>query len=260
MKIVNVKIRSWEEPKEFDSHGLDLQEGDNVVVETEQGLEIGRVVSLCEAEKKGENPRPVLRKAIDNDSKKLKYYEDKKREVSEFAREKIEKQGLAMKLVDVHFAFDGSRITFAFTALGRIDFRELLRDLTRHFQKSIRLQQIGSRDEAKCLGGYGMCGREICCARFLGELRSVTTDMARLQETTHKGSEKNSGLCGRLKCCLAYESAIYEELEREMPEIDSEIKTPQGKGVVVGRNILNQSVRVKLQKSGLEVEVPLKKD
>lgn len=256
MKVISVKIKSWEDAKDYESRGLDLKKGDQVVVETEQGLEAGKVVHIYKTDKKLKL-KPILRKAIDNDLKKIRHYKEKKEEILKAAREKIEKHGLDMKLVDIHFAFDGSRITFAFTADGRVDFRDLLKDLTRSFQKSIRLQQIGSRDEAKGLGGYGMCGREICCARFLDELKSVTTDMARLQETTHKGSEKNSGLCGRLKCCLAYEAEMYQELARKLPEIDEKIKTSKGKGVVIGRNILNRTIRVRLE-DGAEIEVPVK--
>lgn len=259
MKIVGVKIKSWEEAEDFQPRDLVLERGDQVIVETEQGLEVGKVVRIYETDKKrGNELKPVLRKVIDSDLKKIKYYKDKKEDILAAAREKIERHNLPMKLLDIHLAFDGSQIAFAFTAEGRVDFRELLKDLTHHFQKSIRLQQIGSRDEAKGSGGYGMCGREICCARFLSELKSVTTDMARLQEMTHKGSEKNSGLCGRLKCCLAYEYEMYEELARKMPEIDKEIKTPQGKGVVVSRNILTQTVKVRLG-DGIEVEMPIKK-
>lgn len=255
MKVVSIQIRAWEDAEEFNPRDLELKIGDQVIVETGQGLEAGEVVRIYNTKQKHEaDLRPVLRKAIESDLKKIEYYREKKDEIFETAKAKMESHNLSMKLVDVHFAFDGSRITFAFTADGRIDFRELLRDLTRHFQKSIRLQQIGSRDEAKGLGGYGMCGREICCARFLDELKSVTTDMARLQEMTHKGSEKNSGLCGRLKCCLAYEADMYQELANKMPGLNERIKTPKGKGVVVARNILSRTVKVRLEDGG-EIEI-----
>ncbi len=257
MKIVGVKIRAWEAIEDFDPRDLNLAEDDYVVVETEQGLEAGKVVYVHDIDQKSAQIKPILRRALGSDLQKIEYYQKKKGEIFEIAKEKIKKHDLPMKLVDVHFAFDGSRITFAFTAEGRIDFRDLLKDLTRHSQKSIRLQQIGSRDETKSLGGYGMCGREICCTRFLDELKSVTTDMARLQETTQKGSEKNSGLCGRLKCCLAYEAEAYRDLARGMPEVLEEIKTKQGKGVVVSRNLLNRTIKAKLHKDNAEIEVPI---
>lgn len=259
MKIIGVKIRSWEPVENYHPRDLDIQLGDYVILESEQGLEAGRVVYVLEKEEKEpENLRPILRKAIESDLKKIRYYQQKRMEIFEIAREKIKKHDLEMKLVDIHFAFDGSKLTFAFTAEGRIDFRDLLRDLTRHFQKSIRLQQIGSRDETKGIGGFGMCGREICCARFLDTLKSVTTDMARLQETTQKGSEKNSGLCGRLKCCLAFEAELYAELAQDVPGVLEEVKTEQGKGIVIGRNLLAGTLKVKLDKDDSEIEVPIK--
>lgn len=258
MQVVSVKIKSWGALEEFNPRDLNLRENDAVIVETEQGLELGRVLYVRESveEKLVTALKPVLRKAVNTDLEKIQYYETKKDETVKIFQEKIKEYKLTMKLVDVHFALDGSRITFAFTAEGRIDFRNLLKDLTHHFQKSIRLQQVGSRDGAKVVGGYGMCGREICCSRFLEELKSVTTDMARLQEMTHKGSEKNSGLCGRLKCCLAYEADMYEELARQMPEINEVVNTPQGKGIVVSRNLLAQKIKVKLSQDGTEIEIP----
>jgi len=258
MQIVGVKIKPWEAVEDFDPRDLDLVQDDYVVLETEQGLEVGKVIYVQKESDKSKKIKPILRKAVGSDVQKIEYYQKKKGEIFSVAKTKITKYDLPMKLVDVHFAFDGSRITFAFTAEGRIDFRDLLKDLTRHFQKSIRLQQIGSRDETKGLGGYGMCGREICCTKFLDELKSVTTDMARLQETTQKGSEKNSGLCGRLKCCLAYEAEAYKDLARGMPEVLEEIKTEKGKGVVISRNLLSRTVKVKLKKDNVEIEIPIK--
>ncbi len=258
MKVIGVKIKSWEPVLEFNPRDLKIKRDDYVILESDQGLEAGKVLYVQEVPEMGEELRPVLRKAIESDLKKIRYYLRKKQEIFEMARAKIKEHNLEMKLVDVHFVFDGSKLTLAFTAEGRIDFRDLLKDLTRHFQKSIRLQQIGSRDEAKGTGGYGMCGREICCARFLNELKSVTTDMARLQETTQKGSEKNSGLCGRLKCCLAYEAEFYADLAKGTPQVLEEVKTKLGKGVVIGRNLLNGILKVKLAKDGSEVELPWK--
>jgi cell fate regulator YaaT (PSP1 superfamily) len=163
-----------------------------------------------------------------------------------------------MKLVDVFFSFDGSRLTFTFTAETRVDFRRLVRELTRTFQKSIRLQQIGSRDEAKAVGAVAMCGQEVCCKRFLGKFASITTDMARVQQMTHRGSERISGVCGRLMCCLNYEAEQYQAWLAKMPALGSIVKTKQGKGKVIDRNLPQQKVRVLLDdKEHTQIEVSL---
>jgi len=256
MQLVGVKIKSWEAAQEFNPRDLKLKENEAVVVETDQGLEVGRVVYILDQVKEAIalSAEPILRKAMAADLEKEEYYAEKKAEAYKIVQEKTRQYHLEMKLVDVHFSFDGGRVTFAFIAEGRIDFRDLLKDLTRHFQKSIRLQQVGSRDSARVIGGYGTCGREICCSRFLGELKSVTTDMARAQEMTHKGSEKNSGLCGRLKCCLAYEAAMYEDLARDMPQLNETVRVAQGEGIVIGRSLLERKIKVRLKKDGVEIE------
>ncbi|MDP2918368.1 MAG: regulatory iron-sulfur-containing complex subunit RicT [bacterium] len=256
MQLVGVKIKSWEAAQEFNPRDLKLKENETVVVETDQGLEVGKIVYILDQVKEAIalSAEPILRKAMAADLEKEEYYAEKRAEAHKIVQEKTRQYHLEMKLVDVHFAFDGGRVTFAFIAEGRIDFRDLLKDLTRHFQKSIRLQQVGSRDSARVIGGYGTCGREICCSRFLGELKSVTTDMARAQEMTHKGSEKNSGLCGRLKCCLAYEATMYEDLARDMPQVNETVRVAQGEGIVIGRNLLERKIKLRLKKDGVEIE------
>jgi cell fate regulator YaaT (PSP1 superfamily) len=151
-----------------------------------------------------------------------------------------------MKVVDAHFSFDGGRLIFPFIADGRVDFRQLVKDLTHHFQKSIRLQQIGIRDEAKITGDFGSCGRQLCCKTHLKSLVSITSELAEVQQIAHRGSERLSGQCGRLRCCLAYEGKNYEELASNLPAIGSTIKTPQGKGEVIGWHTLKQTVDVAL--------------
>ncbi|MFH1822436.1 MAG: regulatory iron-sulfur-containing complex subunit RicT [Patescibacteria group bacterium] len=271
MKIVQIQFAPWDKIYNFDPNNLELEAGDSVVVKTELGTEIGRVVSFKEvdkkylkaAEKKVESDKPadgvdlvepgkeeiikeikpVLRKATSIDLGKLVKEEEKNKAFS-FCRKMIDKQGLPMKLVDVHFAFDGSRVTFAFIADGRIDFRELVKDLTRHFSKSIRLQQIGIRDEAKLMGDFGHCGRKLCCKKFLHNLESITSEMAERQQVVHRGSERISGICGRLMCCLAYEEAGYQELAKKLPLVGTKVNVDGKRGVVVGQHILKQTVNV----------------
>jgi len=163
----------------------------------------------------------------------------------DFCKKMASKHKLPMKLVDVHYSFDGSRLTFAFIADGRIDFRDLVKDLTRHFSRTIRLQQIGIRDEAKLIGDYGHCGRPLCCGRFLKDLTSISSEMAEIQQVAHRGSERISGICGRLMCCLAYEENGYEELAKKLPAIGTRVDVDGKKGVIVGHHVLKQSVDVK---------------
>lgn len=163
-----------------------------------------------------------------------------------FCKKAIDKYELVMKLIDVYYSFDGSRITFVFSADGRVDFRELVKDLNRHFNKTIRLQQIGIRDGAKISGDFGHCGRPLCCGRFLHELTSITSEMAERQQCVHRGSDRISGICGRLMCCLAFEEEGYRELAEKLPAIDSEVKFEDKKGRVVGHHILKQTVDVVL--------------
>lgn len=250
-KIAGIRFHSQDKIYHFDQKDLKLNLGDIVIVETELGTEAGEVVSCNQEidEKKLEKPlKPVLRSATFTDLEKIKKYDEKADEAMDVCHKAIDKYDLPMKLIGAHFAFDGSRLTFYFTAESRIDFRNLVRDLTRHFQKSIRLQQIGSRDAAAKIGGYGICGCELCCARFLGKFESITVDMARAQQIVHRGSERLSGVCGRLMCCLAYESKLYQESLKKMPALGQEVKTSQGVGRVVARNILKQKVEVELDK------------
>ena len=151
-----------------------------------------------------------------------------------------------MKLVDCGFSFDDTRLTFAFTSDTRVDFRELVKDLTRQFQKKIRLQQIGIRDTLKQVGGIGPCGRNLCCHRFLDDLGNISTDLARDQQIEQRGSDRLSGTCGRLKCCLAYEAEGYKDTAQKFPPVGTMIKTSQGKGKVINWNILKHSVDVRI--------------
>jgi len=150
-------------------------------------------------------------------------------------------------LIDVRLTLDGRQIIFAFTADGRIDFRDLVKNLSKTFKKSVRMQQMGSRDEAKRIGGYGICGREFCCVRNGGNIQSITTDMARVQQIAHRGTERISGMCGRLMCCLVYEAQQYKEMLVGMPELHSTVNTPEGRGFVIEVNAITQEIKVKLE-------------
>jgi cell fate regulator YaaT (PSP1 superfamily) len=185
----------------------------------------------------------VLRIANSTDLERIAKQKDKE-DALRFCKEMIKKHELPMKLVDVHFSYDGSRITFAFISESRVDFRELVKDLTRHFSRSIRLQQIGIRDEARIMGDYGHCGKPLCCREFLRTLTSITSEMAEIQQCAHRGSDRISGVCGRLMCCLAYEEKGYEELAKKMPPIGTKVNVDGKRGVIVSHHILKQSVDV----------------
>lgn len=258
-QVAKIQFNFWDQSYDFDTGELRLTKGDRVIVRTELGLEIGTVVALLPAPEKTDRVlKPVIRRATAEDLAKIAKYEERRQEILNDCRRLIRAHALPMKLVNVYFSFEGSRLTFTFTADSRVDFRALVRDLTRKFQKSIRLQQIGSRDEARSCGGFGMCGRELCCRRFLGDFASITTDMARVQQMTHRGSERISGICGRLMCCLAYEEKQYQEWLTKMPDMGAIVRTKQGKGAVFDRNLPKQTVKVRLDdKEHTAIEVPL---
>lgn len=272
MKAVQVQFVPWDKVYDFDPNNLNLVEGDSVIVKTDLGVEIGKVVgfsdiankdiateeasfddndkmkedglSVAQDENKDRKLEPVVRQATAFDFEKLAGSEEK-REALEYCKKMVEKNQLEMKLIDVYFSFDGAKVTFAFIADGRVDFRELVKDLTRHFNKTVRLHQIGIRDEAKLKGDYGPCGRPLCCKKFLNDLTSITSEMAECQQVVHRGSDRISGMCGRLMCCLAFEQAGYKELAEKMPPLGAKVNVDGQKGTIVGHNILKQSVNVK---------------
>ncbi len=268
MKVAQIQFAPWDKVYHFSLNNLDVSRGDKVIVKTELGTDIGEVAGFKELSSKGvsegEEIKPILRKATTIDLKKMTDVNSgKRKEVLDYCKKMINKYKLLMKLVDVHFSFDGSRITFAFIADGRVDFRELVKDLTRHFNRTIRLHQIGIRDEAKLRGDYGHCGRPLCCQGFLPELASVSSEMAELQQVAHRGSDRISGICGRLMCCLGYEQSHYNELANKLPPIESEVKIDGKKGKVVGWHVLKQTVDVEFpgenKEEGIVVEVDWKK-
>jgi len=254
MKVIEVQFSPWDQsyyfkPETASGEVLDLACGDAVIVETVLGQDLGKVVlikELSELPPEMEEIKPVLKKATAEDQLQMLEVNKNNEELLKDCRLLIKKYQLPMKLVAIHQSFDEARITFAFIADGRVDFRELLKELIRKYKKSIRLQQLGVRDEAKVDGGLGPCGRILCCKTYLRELGNVTTEMAKNQQVAHRGSERLSGCCGRLKCCLRFEEPVYEELNKELPAIGSKYKTKQGSGVVVGWHTLKGTVDVNL--------------
>jgi cell fate regulator YaaT (PSP1 superfamily) len=263
MKVAQVQFSSWDKKYNFDAAEIAVKVGDQVIVKTELGVELGKVVSfqdLPEAKTKAESEtedaveievKKIIRKATAEDLKKQPNEKQKKKDFI-FCKKVIDKYQLPMKLVDVHYSFDDVRITFPFIADSRIDFRELVKDLTKHFSRSIRLQQIGIRDEARFCGDFGHCGRSLCCGKFLGDLNSITSEMAELQQCVHRGSERISGICGRLMCCLSYEEDGYKKMAENLPPIDSFVKVEGRKGRVLARYILKQTVKVLLDEGNGE--------
>ena len=261
---MEVQFAPWDRIYKFNPGDLELDINDYIVAKTDLSIELGKVLGLKEISEKelGESDTKlstVVRKATREDLDKVIEKEKQKEDVLTTCKELVNKYKLPIKLVDVHFSFDGGRITFAFIADGRVDFRELVKELTRHFQKTIRLQQLGIRDEIKFSGDIGSCGRRLCCQGALKELKSITSDLAETQQVAHRGSDRLSGICGRLHCCLAYEGENYKLLEKNLPPIGTKVRTKQGKGKVIGWHTLKQSVDILLEDKETVIEVPIKK-
>jgi len=249
VKIVGIRFKKSGKTYYFDPTDIDIKKGDFVIVETVRGLEFGEVVIGIKdiAEENIVSPlKPVIRVATEDDKRTNEKNKQKEKEAFNIALKKIEDHGLDMKLIDVEYTFDISKIIFYFSAEGRIDFRELVKDLAAIFRTRIELRQIGVRDEAKLLGGLGPCGRELCCKKFLGDFQTVSIKMVKNQGLSLNPS-KISGTCGRLMCCLNYEQAVYEEKIKRIPGVGSIVSTEKGEGVVMSNNILKETVSVKLK-------------
>jgi len=248
LKVVGVRFKTAGKISYFDPCNLFLKENDNVIVETIRGIEYGRVVLGIKYFKEDEVALPlkkILRIATKEDSK---INENNKKEASkalQICKQKVLNHNLKMKLIDAEFTFDKSKLIFYFTAEGRIDFRQLVKDLAAIFKIRIELRQIGVRDEAKMLGGIGPCGRILCCSSFLGDFEPVSIKMAKDQNLS-LNPIKISGLCGRLMCCLKYENENYEAKKEAIADIGQYIKTPMGKGKVVSLDFLEQKIKVEL--------------
>ncbi|WP_017754900.1 PSP1 domain-containing protein [Calidifontibacillus oryziterrae] len=247
-EVVGVRFKKAGKIYYFDPGDFKISEGTYVIVETVRGVEFGKVV--ISSKKVDENDivlplKKVLRLADENDIVNVEENRKEAKQAYELCNEKVIEHGLDMKLVDVEYTFDRNKIIFYFTADGRVDFRELVKDLAAIFRTRIELRQIGVRDEAKMLGGIGPCGRMLCCSTFLGDFDPVSIKMAKDQNLSLNPA-KISGLCGRLMCCLKYENDDYEAIKERLPDLGEEIITPQGKGVVVGLNILEGLIQVEL--------------
>ena len=263
IEIIGVRFKKKVKIYYFDPEGLKIDEGQNVIVETARGIEYGTAVISNRMVKYEEVVMPfrkVIRIATDDDE--YHYNDNKEKEVQAFdiCLEKIENHHLDMKLVDVEYIFDNSKLLFFFTADGRIDFRDLVKDLAAIFRTRIELRQIQVRDEAKLIGGLGVCGRAFCCKTFLNDFVPVSIKMAKDQSLS-LNSSKISGTCGRLMCCLRYEYDFYEEELRNMPQLDAIVETPDGDGIVTEINVFAGLIKIRSQKNPeLPVKVYDKKD
>lgn len=248
--IIGVRFKPVGKTYYFDPLDYDIKKDDEVIVETSRGIELGKVVigrkELSENEKFSKPLKGVLRIANDDDKRICRENKEREKEAFKICCEKIIKHNLEMKLVEVEYSFDGSKILFYFTADGRIDFRELVKDLATVFRTRIELRQIGVRDESKTLGSIGVCGRSLCCSQFLGEFVPVSIKMAKEQGLSLNPS-KISGACGRLMCCLKYEQDTYEELLKETPKQGAVVSTPDGPGTVEYVSLLKGLLKVRLE-------------
>ena len=246
-QVISVKFKDSGKNYYFSPDGKSFSTGDNVIVETANGLAFG-TVSQGNHEVEDDRVVPPLKKAVrtanEKDFQRLTENKTKEAEAFKICEQKIEQHKLDMKLVRVEYAFDGGKITFFFTSDGRVDFRELVKDLANHFHSRIELRQIGVRDEAKMLGGVGICGQEYCCKRFLDDFLPVSIKMAK-EQSLSLNPTKISGSCGRLMCCLNYEQESYEYLNSITPSIGSTVKTEQGVGIVADVNFLTGNLIVK---------------
>jgi cell fate regulator YaaT (PSP1 superfamily) len=245
--VVGIRFQENGKIYDFDPGELTLLPGEMVVVETARGVECGTVARANRtATEERDDRKPVLRRATAEDRARHEENLKKAREAMRICQERIEAHGLEMKLVDAEYAFDNSKITFNFTADGRVDFRNLVKDLAATLHTRIELHQIGVRDEAKKLGGIGICGQPFCCSRFLRDFQPVSIKMAKEQGLSLNPT-KISGSCGRLMCCLKYEQDVYEELIKMSPKVGSVVTLPEGRGVVTESNILTGKVKVRLE-------------
>lgn len=248
-KIVGIKFNTGCKLYYFAPGKQTYEKGMDVIVETSRGLEYATVVipeMEVEDDKIVSPLKPVVRIATEKDRETVRHNEERKEGAMKLAREKVEKCGLVMKLVDCEFSFDGSKVVFYFTADGRVDFRELVKELSSAFRLRIELRQIGIRDEIKMIGGIAPCGRVCCCSSCMPDFKKVSIKMAKNQGLSLNPG-KISGLCGRLMCCLAYENEYYADACKRVPKVGSEVETPDGKGHVVSVNMLKMDVKVKIE-------------
>lgn len=260
-KTIYIKVKSDGKVYKSDAGKLEISHCDEVLFEHEQSQEVGVVISEnCLKEENAENIEDMatvtlIRKLSDKDMEKIEELKAEAKDTLTKCEEKIKAHNLEMNLLDAELSYDGRKLTFFFTAPGRVDFRSLVPDLASSFKKLIRLQQVGSRDKAKLYGGFGRCGRKFCCKNFLkNELDSVTIDMAYDQNLGQMGSNRVTGCCGKLMCCLKYELDFYRERKKKMPAVGDKIKTDEGEGVVIDQNIMKNKVKAKVGEKIVEVD------
>jgi len=246
--VIGVRFKKAGKIYYFNPGDLDIKKGDFVVVETARGIEFGECVVGMKELREGEIVAPlknVIRKALEEDINANRINKEKEEEAFKICLEKIKAHDLTMKLIDVEYTFDNNKVIFYFTADGRVDFRELVKDLASIFRTRIELRQIGVRDEAKMTGGLGPCGRSLCCSTFLGEFVPVSIKMAKEQNLSLNPT-KISGICGRLMCCLNYEQETYEGIRKRLPKVGSIVDTCYGKGEVISNSVVKEAVKVKV--------------
>ena len=247
-EIIGVRFKSGGKQYYFDPQGTPVDPGQGVIIETSRGLEYGECVqgnTMVEDDTVVQPLRPMVRLATERDLETVRRNKEKEQRAFGICLEKIAQHGLEMKLVEVEYNFEGNKILFFFTSEGRVDFRALVKDLAGVFHTRIELRQIGVRDEAKLLGGLGICGKPFCCATFLDEFQPVSIKMAKTQNLSLNPT-KISGTCGRLMCCLKYEQTAYEDAVKRMPKQESFVETPEGVGTVSAVNLLREQVKVRL--------------
>ncbi|MBM7836559.1 PSP1 domain-containing protein [Clostridium sardiniense] len=255
IKVIGVRFKKAGKIYYFDPNELNINKEDYVIVETARGIEFGQCVIGIKEVNEDDIIAPlksVLRVADEDDIKRHNDNKAKEADALKICTEKIWNHGLMMKLIDVEYTFDNNKVIFYFTADGRVDFRDLVKDLATIFKTRIELRQIGVRDEAKMIGGLGPCGRPMCCSSFLGDFASVSIKMAKEQNLSLNPT-KISGICGRLMCCLNYEQSTYEEIRKELPKVGSIVKTSEGTGEVIQNNVVKESVKVKLKRKDEEI-------
>ncbi|MDW8802412.1 stage 0 sporulation family protein [Clostridium sp. A1-XYC3] len=247
--VVGVRFKKAGKIYYFSPGELEVKDNSNVIVETARGIEFGECVIAPKQIDESEIVSPlksVIRIATGEDVERHTENKAKEKEAFQVCLEKIQQHGLKMKLIDVEYTFDNNKVIFYFTADGRVDFRELVKDLASIFRTRIELRQIGVRDEAKMIGGLGPCGRTLCCSTFLGDFAPVSIKMAKEQNLSLNPT-KISGICGRLMCCLNYEQETYEHIRKKMPKVDSVVQTPDGRAVVISNSVVKESAKVRIK-------------
>ena len=258
--MILVRLRDTGQAQFYNTGGLNVKEGDYVIVEHDRGLDYGQIISPTESpvsdKASKEPPKKITRIVNESDLKQIEENRVRAKDAFNTCLKKIEEHKLKMKLVWCEYSFDRTKIIFYFTAEGRVDFRNLVKDLAKIFKARIELRQIGVRDEARLFGGFGPCGRELCCAKFLKDFEPVTIKMAK-EEGLPLNPPKISGLCGRLMCCLSFEYETYKLLSKGLPREGERLHTPQGKGKVVSTNVFKRTATVELE-DGTQIEMSYK--